>query len=494
MVELLCWFAQKHVEFRVPEAAALAELGGFELDMASNPELASPFLLTRFPSQAAAAALASRAVLMRGVLEVWGQGTSYEECVAAAEAYPVASKDALRASGCKIHVDGFGRKFKKEEQRERVARFAGVGLGGADVAGSGAEVEVFWVIEDYGADASGMPMVQGERPRTPQRIFFARQVCEGGRAAVETYNLKKRAYLGPTSMDAELALLSANMALARPGALALDPFAGTGSIMIACAHFGATSWGAEIHAPVLRGKQAGRDVRANYTQYGLPMPQLVVADFTRPPWAVAHGAAACHVGGLFDMIVCDPPYGIREGARRLAAPAQPLHTGAVAVAPEGTAGVGPEAPAGMAKVRLGVVDQMDELLSFAAAALVVGGRLVYWLPTTTDYLPQDVPMHPCLREHANSCQQLSTTLCRRLITMVKTRDPVAGDRCAGEPPLEQPGQRVPAHHNLSARVFKQSARAEDTLRAVTPWPDPSGNSLPDPKRPRVKPATGCNGY
>jgi hypothetical protein len=62
---------------------------------------------------------------------------------------------------------------------------------------------------------------------------------------------------------------------------------------------------------------------------------------------------------------------------------------------------------------------MQDLLSFAARLLVLGGRLVYWLPTTLDYSDQDLPKHPCLRLRANSEQVLSFKLSRRLITMEK---------------------------------------------------------------------------
>jgi tRNA (guanine10-N2)-methyltransferase len=51
--------------------------------------------------------------------------------------------------------------------------------------------------------------------------------------------------------------------------------------------------------------------------------------------------------------------------------------------------------------RLAVVDALQNLLDFAAGSLVVGGRLVYWLPTTMDYLPEDCPTHPLLEMVAN---------------------------------------------------------------------------------------------
>ena len=51
-------------------------------------------------------------------------------------------------------------------------------------------------------------------------------------------DLKKRLYLGPTSLDPSLAMIMANMGGVRKGHLAFDPFAGTASILVALAHFG----------------------------------------------------------------------------------------------------------------------------------------------------------------------------------------------------------------------------------------------------------------
>ena len=194
---------------------------------------------------------------------------------------------------------------------------------------------------------------------------------------------------------------------------------------------------------------------------------------------------------MFDAIVCDPPYGIREGSRQVnvrseTPPPQPGEGG-------GEGGEASAGGAGHTRVRLAVVDALENLLRFAATSLVVGGRLVYWLPTTADYVPEDCPTHPALRMVANSGQQLSTTvrppcclsccvqyqfceiarlaqlqLFRRLITMVKTREPTESERAApavaqGQAETEGGGAaaRLPAHHNLSAKVFGQAGREED---------------------------------
>lgn len=41
---------------------------------------------------------------------------------------------------------------------------------------------------------------------------------------MDKYDLKKRAYIGTTSMEAEVSLLMANQALAGPGKYVYDPF------------------------------------------------------------------------------------------------------------------------------------------------------------------------------------------------------------------------------------------------------------------------------
>lgn len=95
-------------------------------------------------------------------------------------------------------------------------------------------VHKFWLMEtdDYGANNGLPPVVQ-------KRIFFGREVGGADRKLLPTYQLKSRTYLGPTAMDAEMAFLMANQAMVKPGKLVYDPFVGTGSILIAAAHFGA---------------------------------------------------------------------------------------------------------------------------------------------------------------------------------------------------------------------------------------------------------------
>lgn len=143
----------------------------------------------------------------------------------------------------------------------------------------------------------------------PDKIYFGRHLANSSRDSILKYDLKKRQYISTTSMDSELSLVTANIALAGPGKLFYDPFAGTGSFPIACAHFGAVAWGSDIDGRSMRG-QGEKSLRGNFKQYGIQQQfgDCFAADLTHTPLRKAR---------LWDGIVCDPPYGVREGLRVL---------------------------------------------------------------------------------------------------------------------------------------------------------------------------------
>lgn len=160
----------------------------------------------------------------------------------------------------------------------------------------------------------------------PKRIFLGRWLAQGSRDIMAKYDLKKRKFISTTSMDAELTLITANMAHAAPGKLFYDPFVGTGSFCVAMAHFGALNIGSDIDARSFKGKDPAtvgnnkqvRDVRtgrsigllSNLEQYGIASKYVdaFTSDLTNTP---------IRLGQFLDGIVCDPPYGVREGLRVL---------------------------------------------------------------------------------------------------------------------------------------------------------------------------------
>jgi tRNA (guanine10-N2)-methyltransferase len=125
---------------------------------------------------------------------------------------------------------------------------------------------------------------------------------------IDKFDLKKRKYIGTTSMEAEVSLIMANQAHAGPGKLVYDPFAGTGSMLLTCSAFGSLSFGSDIDGRQIRGK--GSSIRDNAKQYGVSNRLVDVASFDMNQHPFRRGE-------LFDAIVTDPPYGVRAGAKRL---------------------------------------------------------------------------------------------------------------------------------------------------------------------------------
>lgn len=179
--------------------------------------------------------------------------------------------------------------------------------------------QTFTIFEEYAADSAGTATIS----TVPilKRVYFGRKVSDGDRSAITKYDLKKRRYISTTSMDAELALITANLALAAPGKLFYDPFVGTGGFPLAAAHHGARAWGSDIDGRSIRGGgpvggSSERSVRGNFIQYGLEDEWLdgFVADLTNSP---IRGSREQGRGRWLDGMVCDPPYGVREGLKVL---------------------------------------------------------------------------------------------------------------------------------------------------------------------------------
>lgn len=272
-------------------------------------------------------------------------------------------------------------------------------------------------------------------------------LAASGRAAVlGRYDLKKRPYIGTTSMPPEESTLLANMALVRPGQLAYDPFCGTGSLLVAAAHCGAHTVGSDADGRAMRaGTRKGAaspqlrqqrqvalaayteaqlavlteeerelpTMRSNFKVYGLPPPDCARMNFSawEAGWRTTTTSSASSSGTgevvLFDAILTDPPYGIREPRKKV--------TGGTATCDakeDSGSGGGGLAPYATDEVVL-------DLVLFAAAHLPVGGRLALWLPTTDGYTPDELPTHPSMRLVADLPQRLSCKVVRRLIAMEK---------------------------------------------------------------------------
>lgn len=414
----LCVFYHRLLDYRKPEFESLADLFGafdeeaepegksLEWRLPENHHPDSPFHFVNLPSEELARQIANRSILVKGIYELWGEGSSFEELEEAIKDYPDERKLPYLASEStfKITVDSFGKVISFQEQNDRIRSLTYIPFKGrVNLKDPDSK---FWLMEtdNYGSNNGLPPIVQ-------RRIFFGREIGCADRKLLPTYQLKSRNYLGPTAMDAEMAFLMANQAQAKPGKLVYDPFVGTGSILVAAAHFGALTMGADIDIRVVRdGRGPDCNVWSNFKQYGLPMPvSLLRADNNLPPWRSG-------LKEMFDAIICDPPYGVRAGGRKSGG--RKLLKGVVDpyTVPDDkrTDHIPSTAPYSLAEC-------VHDLLDLAAKMLVMGGRLVYFYPVLRedDTIDTNFPEHPCFKLVATCEQILSFRYSRILLTMVK---------------------------------------------------------------------------
>eukprot|EP01102_Stenamoeba_stenopodia_P009517 TRINITY_DN2815_c0_g1_i1.p1 TRINITY_DN2815_c0_g1~~TRINITY_DN2815_c0_g1_i1.p1 ORF type:complete len:475 (-),score=136.23 TRINITY_DN2815_c0_g1_i1:65-1489(-) len=395
----LCLFSQAErlLEFMLPELESVARYFDVPLVMPEEHKLDCPFFKIRVRNEDDLKNMASRLVQVKGFYEIWGEGVTYEEVIASIDTNVPPEKMALfttEDATFRCRVNGFGRKYTEEEQAERIRHFSHLPALRTKVSLNHAK-HSFWLFEDVGVGRG--------KNAAPRKIFFCREIVEANRNIIDRYTLKKRLYLSTTSMAAELAFIIANLSLSGKGKLVFDPFVGSGSILVSCAAYGAHVIGSDIDPRVVRGKD-GKNIVENFKQYGIldKLIDLIISDQSKPIWSDRT---------LFDAIVCDPPYGLRESARKVGRREgknwrpipQELRDDHVSSC------VGYDVP-----------DILVDLLKFAAKKLRMGGRLVYWFPAIIEtYKEEHIPRHPCFKLLSNSEQKLSGRHARRLISMEK---------------------------------------------------------------------------
>ncbi|KAL4977533.1 hypothetical protein BDW66DRAFT_158881 [Aspergillus desertorum] len=423
-------FAQTHETFRQPELQALASLHNIDFETIHYDQI-SPYCIVRLANEETARTLISRSILARDIFELWGHGTTYGALHVDVRRRTQHLWEQYKQASFKFSVDSFAGKRSSAQKTEIIQSFSYLGFEGP-ILMKNAEQD-FWVMEQYydrthnpaaAAGISQPPLLAGP-DAVPVNIYLARKIAESCREVVNKYDLKKRRYISTTSMDAELSLITANMAHAAPGKLFYDPFVGTGSFSVAAAHFGAVTLGSDIDGRSFRGKEMHKwkmtGVQLNFQQYEISSKfgDCFTSDLTNTPL----------LGKQFlDGIICDPPYGVREGLRVLGSrdtsrrKEELIIDGVPAHRRPGY--IPPKKPYGFEAM-------MNDILTFAARTLVTGGRLCMWMPTSGEEETElSVPMHENLEVLSISVQPFNNWS-RRLITYRRLAEGVLSDVSSG---------------------------------------------------------------
>ncbi|XP_044062532.1 tRNA (guanine(10)-N2)-methyltransferase homolog isoform X3 [Siniperca chuatsi] len=360
----------------------------------------------------------ARSVCAKSAFELWGHGQTHSELRTSLLNYPSENMSPFmhKDSTYRINVYTFNKTLEFADRIKRIDAMEYLPFEGAVSLKS--PQHIFCLLEDYGTDPNNIP-------EHPHYIYFGRWIADGQRELIRSHSVKNRHFIGNTSMDAGLSFIMANHARVKENDLVFDPFVGTGSLLVACSQFRAYVCGTDIDYNTIHGKGRSsrknhkwrgpdENIRANLRQYGTEKMYLdvMVSDASKPVWREA---------ALFDAIITDPPYGIRESTRRTGSHKDNARP------PDGIY-VESHVPVSQA---YHLSDIFSDLLNFSAHHLVMGGRLVYWLPVyRPEYCEEMVPLHPCLRLISNCEQTLSSHTSRRLITMEKIKEPEELDSLA----------------------------------------------------------------
>jgi len=126
---------------------------------------------------------------------------------------------------------------------------------------------------------------------TDKRFIFGLKTAEIIPKPFSERRPRRRPFFHPTAMPAKLARVMVNLAQPRLGDLVLDPFCGTGGMLVEAGLIGCRVLGFDAKPHMLRGGLQ------NLQYYGINPEGVAVADARYPPVSKV------------DCIVTDPPYG-----------------------------------------------------------------------------------------------------------------------------------------------------------------------------------------
>ena len=263
--------------------------------------------------------LIDRSTLLKSIIKIYGKGDNMEEVINYIEKNnneefkkEIESLDTFR-----FDIDFRGLSETREKELEMINKFDKFNFK-AKVDINNAQ-RIFVIFRNTVENQKTKEIIS-------TKYFFGRQMSGKDEKKLRFYTkyvLTKRKYIGPTATDHLLSFLMANFAQIKQGQLIIDPFVGTGSLLIPPSYYKAQCFGCDLDVRVLRGYSVGYtrksendktpqkmqgNIFSNFDDYGFPRPQIIRQDINKPAFRKKNL--------LFDAIVCDPPYGWRAGVRK----------------------------------------------------------------------------------------------------------------------------------------------------------------------------------
>ena len=263
--------------------------------------------------------LIERATLLKSIIKIYGEGDTMDEVINYVEKYHLEEfkKESESSETFRFDMDFRGLSEKREKEIEMINKFHKFNFKGkVDIKNA---KRIFVIFRNTIENQKTKKVIS-------TKYFFGRQLAGKDEKELRFYTkfvLTKRKYIGPTATDHLLSFLMANFAQIKEGQIVIDPFVGTGSLLIPPSYFKAQCFGCDLDVRVLRGYSVGYtrksdndktpqkmqgNIFSNFDDYNFPRPQIIRQDINKPAFRKKNF--------LFDAIVCDPPYGWRAGVRK----------------------------------------------------------------------------------------------------------------------------------------------------------------------------------
>ena len=276
--------------------------------------------------------LAKQSIGCRGLFLILGEGTTRSACKNQARKMATHFSHHIDDSWC-VRFLFLGRqgRLHPKERVDRIEDFADI----FETLTTHYPVDLvhpkheFWMVEDYRT-------LYGVKPTHEQahRYLLLYKVnpsasSYSGIEVTEKLQLTQRPFINTTTMEAPRSIMMAHLAGATHNTSIVDPFCGSGSLLVAAATLGAKTVGSDIAVDLLSTRprvikmpaSQGRPDRGkekvcmydNFDELQLDHPLLLPGLDIMSPQSASQLIQA-NQGMLYDAILTDPPYGIREAS------------------------------------------------------------------------------------------------------------------------------------------------------------------------------------
>ena len=261
--------------------------------------------------------LVDRAALLKTIIKVYGEGENMDELILDIQKNHIEEfKNEIDSyESFRFDMDFRGSSEDRKTEIAMIDKFDVFPMNAkVDIKNAGRIFIIFRnVVED-----------QKINKILSTKYFFGRQIAGKDNKKLRfytKYDLVHRKYIGPTSTDHILSFLMTNFAQVKKNQLIIDPFVGTGSLLIPPSIYKAICFGCDLDVRVLKGYSVGytrkedgdrekrkADIFSNFDVYELERPQIIMQDINKSGFKKNNF--------FFDCIICDPPYGWRAGVRK----------------------------------------------------------------------------------------------------------------------------------------------------------------------------------